>query len=88
MTKYKSARELSKAISNGDIPRSRIGPGNFAILKTELFSMKNSYKPDTMTDKELLDYNKNLAEKIEQVETLTTSEQNELFEQVDAMLNP
>ena len=88
MTQYKSAREITKAITDGDIPPSRIGPGNFAILKQELFSMRNEYKPLTMTDKELLDYNKRLAEKIEQIATLSSGEQTQLYEQVDKMLNP
>lgn len=48
--KRKSAREISKEISQGKIKPQHLGKKSFAVLQQELFSLKNSHKPRTMTN--------------------------------------
>jgi len=86
--KYKSAREIMEAMNRGDIPRKHIGPKNFYVLKQELFSLKNEYTPETWTEEELNDWNKRLAERMEEIEQLPESEKDKLLKEVDDMLNP
>ena len=86
--KYTSARELMQAMNEGKISRQHVGPKNFEVLKTELFSLKNEYKPQTFTEKEFDKWNKALAERMEEIEQLSSSEQKRLLQEVDDMLNP
>jgi hypothetical protein len=86
--KYKSYREIMEAMNRGEIPRQHLGPKNFAVLKQELFSLKNEYKPQTFTEDEFNDWNKKLAERMEEIEQLSTSEKDRLIKEVDDMLNP
>jgi len=53
-----------------------------------LFSLKTNYKPQTFTEDELNDWNKQLAERMEEIEQLSPSEQDRLRKEVDDMLNP
>jgi hypothetical protein len=85
--KYKSSREIMKAINDGDIPRQHLGPKNFYILKQELFSLYNEYKPDVFTQLEIDNWNKKLAERLEEIKYLSESEQKELYTKVDEMLD-
>lgn len=75
-------------MNEGIIPRQHLGPKNYQILKQELFSLKNEYTPETFTDKELINWNNNLAARIEEIEQLSETEQEQLFRKVDEMLNP
>lgn len=75
------------AMNNGDIPRKYLGPKNFYVLKQELFSHKNQYKPKTFTEKELNEWCNKLFEQIEEIEQLPNSEKVQLYKEVDAMLN-
>ena len=86
--KYKSYREILEAMNRGEIPRQHVGPKSFEVLKVELFSHKNEYKPQTFTEDELNDWNKTLAEKMEEIEQLSPSEKDRLVKEVDDMLNP
>ena len=85
--RYKSSREIMKAMNDGEIPRKHLGPKNFHILKQELFSHKNQYQPQTFTEKELTDWNNTLFEKLEEIDQLSNSEKAQLFKEVDEMLN-
>jgi len=86
--KFTSARELMEAMNNGEIPRQHLGPKSFEVLKTELFSLKNEYIPQTFTEEEFGTWNKKLAEKMEEIEQLSKPDQEKLLKQVDDMLNP
>ena len=86
--KYNTSREIMKAMNDGIIPRQHLGPKNFYILKQELFSLYNEYNPDTSTEKELTEWNVTLAARIEEIEQLPASEKEQLFKEVDKMLDP
>ena len=58
--KRKSAREISKEISQGKIKPQHLGKKSFAVLQQELFSLKNSYKPRTMTNTDWIKFSANL----------------------------
>jgi len=88
MTKYNTSREIMTAMNEGIIPRQHLGPKNFYILKQELFSLHNEYNPDTFTNRELEEWNNKMATRIEEIEQLSTTEQEQLFKQVDKMLDP
>ncbi len=88
MTKYTTAREIMRAMDNGDIPRAHLGQKNFFVLKQEIFSLKNEYNPDTFTDKEFISWNKNMADRLVEVEQLVESEKEQLLKEVDKMLDP
>lgn len=85
--KFKSAREIMQAMNNGDIPRQHLGPKNFHILKQELFSLKNEYNPNTFTEKEMDNWNKKMAARLEEIEHLSGSEKEQLFTEVNEMLD-
>ena len=86
--KYSSAREIMESMNNGNIIRQHLGPKSFDVLKTELFSLKNRYKPQTFTEAEFDEWNKTLAQRMEEIEQLPTSEQEKMMQEVDDMLNP
>lgn len=86
--KYKSYREIMEAMNRGDIPRQHLGPKSFEVLKQEFFSLKSEYKPQTFTEDEFNDWNKKLAERMEEIEQLSPSEKDRLVKEVDDMLNP
>jgi len=88
MTQYKTAREIMQAMNDGDIPRKHLGPKNFHILKQELFSHKNQFKPQTFTEKESTDWFNTLCDMLEEITQLPNSEQKQLFKEVDKMLDP
>ncbi len=66
--KYTSARELMQAMNESKTPRQYLGPKNFEVLKAKLFSLKNEYVPQTFTKKEFDEWNKVLAERMEEIE--------------------
>ncbi len=88
MTKYNTSREMMEAMNNGDIPRAHLGPKNFHILKQEIFSLHNEYTPDTFTEKEFVEWNKKMADRLVEVEQLSGSEKDQLLSEVDKMLDP
>ncbi len=88
MTQYKSAREMMQAMNNGEIPRAHLGAKNFHILKQEIFSLRNEYNPDTFTEKEFVAWNKTMADRLVEVEQLSTTEKEQLLKEVDKMLDP
>lgn len=88
MTQYKSARDMMRAMNEGVIPRAHLGPKNFYILKQELFSLKNEYKPDTFTEKEFVTWNKKMSDRLVEVEQLSVPEKEQLLVEVDKMLDP
>lgn len=88
MTQYKSAREIMRAMNEGVIPRAHLGAKNFHVLKQELFSLKNEYKPDTFTEKEFVAWNKKISDRLVEVEQLPISEKEKLLVEVDKMLDP
>lgn len=88
MTQYKSARDMMRAMNEGVIPRAHLGPKNFLVLKQEIFSLKNEYKPDTFTDKEFVIWNKKMSDRLVEVEQLSVPEKERLLVEVDKMLDP
>lgn len=88
MIKYKTAREIIKAMNNGIIPRQHLGSKNFHVLKQEIFSLKNQYNPNTFTSIELDNWNQMLAARMEEIEQLSTTKKEQLFKEVDKMLDP
>ena len=85
--KFKSAREMIKAMDDGDIPRQHLGPKNFHILKQELFSLKNEYNPNTSTGTELNEFYNKMAANLEEIQQLPTTEREQLLKEVDKMLD-
>ena len=55
----KSAREIAKMITDGIIPPRHIGKKTPEVLQQKLFSLENSYKPQTWRSKEQIKWNKN-----------------------------
>ena len=47
-----SARQIAKNITKRVSPNQHLGAHTLATLQAELFSLRNSYKPQTMTNKE------------------------------------
>ena len=88
MTQYKSARDMMRAMNEGKIPRAHLGPKNFLVLKQEIFSLKNEYKPDTFTEKEFVAWNKKMSDRIVEAEQLPAAEMEQLLKEVDKMLDP
>ena len=87
--KYGSAREMMQAMNNGELTNRHLGPKNFHILKQEIFSLKNEYNPDTWNEKEELEWNEAMSDRLSEVEQLTSpSQKEELLIAVDKMLKP
>lgn len=84
--KYKSYREVMQAMNAGEMPRNYIGPKNFHILKQELFSLKNQYKPKSFTPSELEKMNEKIRNCVLQIERLPSYERVRLVKDVDEML--
>ena len=83
-----TAREISAYISAGLLGEIHIGKKSFEVLLTEYFSLKNSYHPDTMTEKELKEFEEKLKILTAEINQLPKDKQEELFDKVDEMLNP
>ena len=88
MSDYKSARSIMEAMNAGKIQRQHLGEKNFYVLKQELFSHKNQYKPNTFTPDESIAWDNKLYGLLEQISKLSESEQNTLYKEVDNMLGP
>ncbi|QMU54964.1 MAG: hypothetical protein GKS07_08790 [Nitrosopumilus sp.] len=80
----KSPREISRLISNGDIPPMIIGPKSFEMLKQELTSMLQSRKPSDMTSNEQEAFSNLLDQRIQETLTLPDAgKRSELLEIVE-----
>ena len=77
----KSPREISRLISDGDIPPMIIGPKSFAMLERELTGMLQSRKLSDMTPNEQEEFSKLLDQRIQ--ETLTLPDANKRNELLD-----
>ncbi len=58
--KRKSARKISKEISQGERKPQHLGKKSFAVLQQEIFSLKNSFKPQTMTNSDWINFSAKL----------------------------
>lgn len=82
----KSYRKIIKAMDTGKIPRRHLGPKNFHILRQELLSLKNQYKPKSFTSIELEEIDGIIRDRVEEIEQLSSREQFRLIKIVDSML--
>ena len=83
-----SARKIAWEISNGLRPEQFIGHKTYEILQQELFSLKNSYQPDTMTSFEKTEFEKELNKLVAGILTLPQEQRSTLYKKVDEMLAP
>jgi len=83
-----TAREIAQLISEGLIKPTHLGKKSFEVLQQEFFSLKNSYHPKTITEKEKDDFNIKLKTLIAEIQFLPENKQEQLYENVDKMLNP
>ena len=88
MTRHRSAREISAAITRGELKPQHIGPKSKEVLAQELASLKNEYKPDTMLKKELEAWEEQLAQKLLSAQSLSEADENYIQDYVDKFLNP
>lgn len=88
MSEIKSARKIAWEISNGLRPEQFIGHKTREILQQELFSLKNSYHPDTMTTFEKTEFEKELNKVIAGILSLPQEQRSTLYKEVDRMLAP
>lgn len=83
-----TAREVAQLISEGLIKPIHLGKKSFEVLQQEYFSLKNSYRPKEMSEKEKNEFNEKLKTLIAEIQFLPENKQKELFDNVDDMLNP
>ncbi len=88
MSKYGSARELMEAMERGEIPRRHLGKKTIEVVRQELFSLQNRYKPQTMTDKEIDEWNAEVANTLGESKNFTAAEWEQMMGQVNRMLEP
>jgi len=78
-----------EAINHDGIPRLHLGPKNFYVIRQELLSHKNEYNPQTFTEQEKIEWDDILFEMVQEIDNLlSASEREQLFKEVDEMLNP
>ena len=83
-----TARKIAWEISNGLRPEQFIGHKTKEVLQTELFSLKNSYNPSTMTTFEKTEFEKELNKIVAGILSLPQEQRSTLYQEVDRMLNP
>ena len=82
-----SARKIAWEISTGKRKIQFIGAKSFEVLQQEIFSLKNRYNPETMTNYENYIFEKNLNATMESVLQLDNKKRFELYQKVDEMFN-
>lgn len=84
----KSARKIAWEISIGKRPQQFIGHKTKEVLQQELFSLKNRYTPETMTNFERYEFDKDMEKVVAGIMQLPRAQREILYQEVDKMLNP
>lgn len=81
-----NAREIAKKISKGIIPKQHLGKKTLAVLQQELFSLKNEFKPRTMTNKDWEKWNKKYDNFLNSADILNGKEYRSIQAEIKKML--
>ena len=81
----KSARKISKEISQGTRKPQHLGKKSFAVLQHELFSLKKSFKPQIMTNDDWEKFSKKLDSIKNGISKLDKKDQRSLNNEIEKL---
>ena len=81
-----SARQIAKNITKGVFPKQHLRAHTLATLQAELFSLRKSYKPQTMTNDEWKKWTKKFNIIQNHIDDLPTKDQRSINSEVNKML--
>lgn len=84
-SRKKSAREISKEISQGTRKPQHLGKKTFAVLHQEIFSLKNSFKPQTMTNTDWIKFSAKLDSIKNGISKLDKKDQRSLNNEIEKL---